>query len=194
MPRERKPTEQRRNRGTKDIGTVRPREGLVPQAPRDWKESTRKAWRNFWESSVASVIDPKSDMAAIIRLFSMYEEREALVPLMQSAPLVKGSQGQLRLNPLGARIDQLDASITALEDRFGMSPKARLSTGMQIEKEPSKTTKPSESHYSHLRAVGETPRCHDNPNAPASFRRSGGWYSIEAARTTIPSRSQGESS
>ena len=153
MPRERKPAEQRRHRGTKDIGTVRPREGRIPQAPRGWKESTRKAWRAFWKSSVASMIDEKSDMTAIVRLFSMYEEREALVPLMQNAPLVKGSQGQLRLNPLGSRIDQLDASITALEDRFGMSPKARLATGMQIEKEQGRAESQTQSHLAVVRRM-----------------------------------------
>lgn len=134
MPRQRKPPEQRRHRGTRDIGIVSPREGAVPRAPTEWSKETKKAWRGFWKSSVASVLDEKADMPAVIRLFSLYDEREHLAPLVRATPLVKGSQGQLRPNPLVAHIGQLDAGITALEDRFGMSPKARLQTGMQVEK------------------------------------------------------------
>lgn len=152
MPRQRKPPEQRRHRGTKDVGEIRPRTGRVPTAPTEWAEATKKAWRDFWKSAVASVVDEKSDMPAISRLFTLYDERDKLAPMIQNAPLVKGSQGQLRLNPLCSRMEQIDAGIASLEDRFGMSPKARLSTGMQLEREvPTRTQAVSDRR--HLQVV-----------------------------------------
>lgn len=44
--------------------------------------------------------------------------------------LVPGSMGQLTLNPLLKYAESLQKEIRALEDRFGMSPKARMALGI----------------------------------------------------------------
>jgi len=44
---------------------------------------------------------------------------------VDKAPLVKGSHGQLMLNPLNRRIRELSEEIAKVSDRFGMNPMAR---------------------------------------------------------------------
>ena len=43
-----------------------------------------------------------------------------------------GSQGQPVLNPLGRQLSSSDAESRQLEDRFGLTPMARLRLGVQI--------------------------------------------------------------
>ena len=50
----------------------------------------------------------------------------------RKARLVEGSQGQPRINPLFTTIATMDAEIRQLEDRFGLSPRARLALGIQL--------------------------------------------------------------
>jgi hypothetical protein len=42
---------------------------------------------------------------------------------------LKGSQGQPRLNPAAKYVLELEGSVRALEDRFGLTPKAGCSWG-----------------------------------------------------------------
>ena len=46
--------------------------------------------------------------------------------------MVVGSQGQAVLNPLYSAMLKIDAEIRQMEDRIGLSPKARVSLGIQI--------------------------------------------------------------
>lgn len=46
--------------------------------------------------------------------------------------MTTGSTGQLALHPLYKHVSTLDEKITALEDRFGLTPLARLKLGAQL--------------------------------------------------------------
>ena len=45
---------------------------------------------------------------------------------------MKGSQGQPVLNPALRAVTAFDTSILALEDRLGLTPRARLQLGIQL--------------------------------------------------------------
>jgi P27 family predicted phage terminase small subunit len=85
----------------------------------------RESWITFWRSPLAEhVID--TDATALRRLFRMYEQRERYLEQANEETLSLGSTGQIVLHPLVKEVDALDAKILALEDRFGLSPMARL--------------------------------------------------------------------
>ena len=130
-----KPASRRVRTQTRDIGLV----SIAPAAkapppphPATGKKllkQTVDAWTSFWESELASLVKP-SDTPALVRLFRMYDTRERFERLVLAQPMVPGSMGQPKVNPAAAEVASLDTRITALEDRFGLSPAARLKLGI----------------------------------------------------------------
>lgn len=105
--------------------------GDFPPPPMGLRESVTTAWVAFWESPLANHVIT-SDYMALRRLFEMYERREEFDAEGMREPVSVGSQKQEVLNPLLKAVDVLDAKILALEDRFGMSPMARLKLQVQL--------------------------------------------------------------
>jgi len=104
----------------------------VPGPPRSLLAVTRKSWEAFWTSEVAAAVDASSDMPAIVRLFTLLDERERALRIYRRARLVSGSQGQPVLSPAFKAIAVLDSEIRQLEDRFGLTPRARAALGISI--------------------------------------------------------------
>lgn len=115
----------------------------VPPAPTGLLNVTKDRWSTFWRSPPARLV-LSSDGFALERLFRLYDERERSYRTVRApardaegrvirgrgSRLVEGSKGQPRLNPLLTVIPTLDAEIRALEDRFGLTPLARLRLGV----------------------------------------------------------------
>ena len=89
-------------------------------------------WDQFWTSDLATAIDVKSDLNTVIRLATLIDERERIYKQAKKDRLVVGSKGQVVLNPLYSALLKIDAEIRQMEDRIGLSPKARVSLGIQI--------------------------------------------------------------
>lgn len=98
--------------------------GVVPL------EGTVEAWDRLWRSDVVSVVDLQSDMESVVRWASLLDERERALRAFRRKRLVEGSQGQAVLNPLWNVVRGCDTELRALEDRIGLSPKARLQLGI----------------------------------------------------------------
>ena len=127
----RKPAERRQGRGTVDVGLV-PSAGVAvaPSADPQWTDGTVERWQDFWGSPLSAQVEA-SDYGALRRLFWLYDEIERLiVALGKSGRVVAGSQGQPRANPLYKQVSEFQAECRQLEDRFGLSPKARLALGI----------------------------------------------------------------
>lgn len=128
----------RRQRRNKSGGTgglqLRPRLALeqVPPAPKHFLAVTVEQWRRFWMSDVARLADVETDNVALTRLFTLYDERERAYRAFRKKRLVKGSTGQLAINPLWKHAAIQDAEVRSLEDRFGVTPQARLRLGIQF--------------------------------------------------------------
>jgi P27 family predicted phage terminase small subunit len=128
-----KPAQRRQGTARRDLGLVEaPAVPDIPAPPRGLLKTTREAWAAFWSSPVAAAVDRVSDLATLVRLFELRDERERCWRAVRSERLVLGSKGQPALNPLCRRVSTLDREITALEDRFGLSPLARLKLGVQF--------------------------------------------------------------
>ena len=109
-----------------------PHVGESPEPPPKLLKTTRDAWAAYWASPVASVVDRASDMPAVRRLFTLYDERERCLRSARTSRLVAGSQGQPVLNPLYRHMSTLDAEVRMLEDRFGLTPAARARLGITL--------------------------------------------------------------
>ena len=134
MPAQPKPPGQRRRRNAgqpqwKEL-PVEGRKGSAPPLPDlDWLDETLEWWDTIWSSPMATVWQP-ADVDPLTRL----------ARLRDADARGEGSPTAL-------------AQITALEDRFGLSPKARRNLQWEIsaaESAPA-ATKPSKRR---LRAVG----------------------------------------
>lgn len=127
---------QRRNKpGGRGRGMqLRPRlvAAEVPRCPQYWLIETRNQWVRYWMSDVARVADIDTDAAALTRLFTLYDERERSYRAYRKKRVVKGSTGQPTVNPVWRHAAKLDAEIRSLEDRFGVTPQARLRLGIQL--------------------------------------------------------------
>lgn len=134
MPR-RKPATARQNRETRDIGLVRLRQHGVPPCPklngRPMLVCTQRAWASFWSSDVAGLV-LDADRPALDRLFGMYDMRERMQRTGLAEPFSAGSTGQLVVHPALKEVASLDARIQTLEDRFGITPAARLKLGIVL--------------------------------------------------------------
>lgn len=129
----RKPAEKRQGRGTADAGLL-PRHADVelPAADSAWTVGTVERWSAFWGSPLAGQVE-QSDHGALRRLFWLYDEVERLIEAIgQTGRVVAGSQGQPRANPLYKQVQEFQAEARQLEDRFGLSPKARLALGISF--------------------------------------------------------------
>lgn len=157
MPRPRKAPELRQNRATKDLASVDSGSSVVVHAPfgvpevpapdSGWLKATVEAWDDLWASPLASEIKG-TDMPALRRCFEWRDEQvrcrrraKALRKLATGEPMVPGSKGQPVANPLfdvaKAADDEalaIETRIVALEDRLALSPKARLTLGVTVQK------------------------------------------------------------
>lgn len=116
MPAQPKPPGQRRRRNAgqaqwKQLPAEGPR-GSAPKLPSKkpaWLKSTREWWVTIWASPMATVWEP-ADVDALVRLARMRDEDAR--------------------NGVGSSVL---AQMTALEDRFGLSPKARRALQWEIQ-------------------------------------------------------------
>lgn len=136
MPPKKTP-DRRQGRGTADIGLVEAeRVAEVPPPPHQGTgkrllAETVEAWEAFWGSELAT-LTKVSDHPALVRLFRLYDVRTRLERLALASPMVEGSKGQPRVNPVLGEMAALDGRILQLEDRFGLSPAARLKLGVSF--------------------------------------------------------------
>jgi P27 family predicted phage terminase small subunit len=129
-----KPSErrQRRNAPSAAIVALPVQPMVLPDAPGGVLSVTRQRWQAFWRSPLAGAVAVDSDLPALERLFSLYDERERAYRAYRRERLVTGSQGQTVLHPLGRMMGVMDSEIRQLEDRFGLNPLARARLGITI--------------------------------------------------------------
>jgi P27 family predicted phage terminase small subunit len=125
-----KPADQRQNRITKNVVVALNSRFAPPVASEGWRPGTVDRWDFFWQSKLASNVEP-SDEGALRRLFRLYDELDRLWDAVEeTGRVVEGSQGQPRPNPLFKQIETFQAEARQLEDRFGLSPMSRLKLGV----------------------------------------------------------------
>lgn len=122
----------------KAIGQIARRTGvavIVPPCPsvlagKEPLPETVDAWERLWSSDVAAVLELDSDMETVVRWASLLDERERTFRAFRLRRMVEGSTGQPVLSPLWQVVQSCDRELRALEDRIGLSPRARLNLGI----------------------------------------------------------------
>lgn len=130
------PERRQRRNAAKDLAVVAEAAVGVPEPPAPpagMLKVTRARWVDYWASPVAKLADPVSDLPALERLFRLYDDLErSNAAVKKSGHMVPGSQGQAVLNPLLRHIQATQAEVRQMEDRFGLSPRARLSLNLTL--------------------------------------------------------------
>lgn len=95
-----------------------------PRPPPNLLKATRDAWDAYWRSDVAGLTQ-EVDLPALRRLFRIYDQFDRAMAIVQKAMAVKGSTGQIRVNPLADYAAKLDTQALRLENELGLTPLAR---------------------------------------------------------------------
>ena len=111
-------------------GAVSPSE--IPMPPGGLLPTTVMSWNTYWTSELARAVTLPTDLPALHRLFRYYDDLERSWEIYLRDPEVIGSTGQTRISHFAKHIAELEPMIRALEDRFGLSPKARLELGVTL--------------------------------------------------------------
>ena len=136
-----KPAAKRQRRNRRDVGSVEAKalrpviageQPSMPEPPPKMLVATKADWAEFWAGELATLVKP-ADMPALRRLFILHDERRRYMNAAQKDGRIQlGSTGQLAIHPLLKHISTIDSQITALEDRFGLTPMARLKLGVNF--------------------------------------------------------------
>lgn len=133
MPKD--PEKRQRRNAAKDLAVVTEAadSSEVPTSPAGLLKATRDRWVDYWSSPVAKLADPVSDLPALERLFRLYDDLERTNrTVREQGHMVLGSKGQMVLHPLLRHTQVTQTEIRQLEDRFGLSPRARLSLNVTL--------------------------------------------------------------
>ena len=103
----------------------------IPRARSTWPKTVQGEWRAFWKQDVGRLITDSS-LPALFRLFDLKSERAEIAGLIGGAFLVQGERGGQSVHPLIRPLRQIDNEIRQCEDRFGLTPVARLRLGVQV--------------------------------------------------------------
>lgn len=123
----------RRNKPTPaDSIAVIHADAAVPAPPAEISEAAKAEWASLWASPLAKTYDIRSDVAALRRLFKLRHKLAVYEQLPLDEEVVTGSTGQMVMHPLVKQADSLRSQIVQLEDRFGLSPIARLKLGVTL--------------------------------------------------------------
>ena len=133
MPAHLKPADRRQRRNKKT--NVVPFRSVakakkIPAPPEKLLKVNRESWKRYWNSQLAQVVEPDTDLPAITRLWTIYDLRERAHRAYRRQPMIEGSEGQPVENPAGRAMRSYDAEIRQMEDGLGMTPRARLQLGI----------------------------------------------------------------
>lgn len=129
------PERRQRRNAAKDLAVVTEASAgpEPPTPPTGLLKATRERWADYWTSPVAKLADPVSDIPALERLFRLYDDLDrSNRTVREQGHMVRGSKGQMVLHPLLRHTQVTQAEIRQLEDRFGLSPRARLSLNVTL--------------------------------------------------------------
>jgi phage terminase small subunit len=105
----------------------------TPEADPQWLAEIRYDWEAFWVSAVARHMDP-IHVPALKRLFTYRSQWLELKHEVEKADtnLVKGSTGNMVLNPLIRAMRDTETQINVLETQFGMTLKSATQLGIEL--------------------------------------------------------------
>lgn len=134
MPPQRKPDEERQRTNTEDLEQITPDnvEVVAPEPAEHWLAATVIEWWSWWGSPAARYISPESETAIVCRMFDLLDRAAVCEEAAVGCFLVKGSTGQMVINPLLKYAQSLRDEARKDEATLGRGPKHRLSLGVKL--------------------------------------------------------------
>jgi hypothetical protein len=126
----RKPASRRQNTITRDLG-VATSAGKAPSMPRGLCTAAQGAWGNYWCDGVSGVIRT-SDHTMVLRWVRNLDRLHRLAAEADRSPMVPGSKGQPKINPIYQFMLKLEVSIREDERQLGIGPYNRLRLGLAL--------------------------------------------------------------
>jgi hypothetical protein len=126
----RKPPGKRIRTTTRSIGVLSAT-GKAPPMPRGLCQQVIDAWTGFWSDVVSGAMRP-ADTAVAARWAKNFDRYLRLIAQADREPMILGSQGQMRPNPLYRLAMLLEASIRVDEAQMGIGPLNRLRLGVAL--------------------------------------------------------------
>jgi hypothetical protein len=102
----------------------------VPKAPAGVRDKTKREWGKFWRSPIGQLIDLDIHLPTVRRLFQLRDQFDRAEEVVRQAPVVKGSVGQVRVNPLADYMLKLETAIVRLEVEFGQTLSSQYRLGL----------------------------------------------------------------
>ena len=131
MPPRPKPQSQRQRRNAGGLTIVPGRTlSVAPSPPDGLLPEIEAAWHGYWTSEMAQLVTTQTDLPGLRRLFRYYDDQERAWAIYRANPEVVGSRGQTRISHFARHVRELEPLISALEDRYGLSPRSRLELGV----------------------------------------------------------------
>lgn len=124
----------RRQRPKRDMGVeigVLDKPGVAPEMPRGLCGVAKDAWDSYWADVVSGVMRT-SDLGLALRWIKNVDRYHRLSAVADAEPIVSGSTGQQRANPLYDLVFKLEASIREDEKQLGIGPLSRLRLGTAV--------------------------------------------------------------
>ncbi len=125
-----KPAERRQRRAHRDLGAIGAA-GKPPRMPQGLCRQAQVAWNGYW-GDVVSGVTRDSDTTLVLRWVKNLDRYHRLLAVADRSPMVKGSTGQQRANPVYALALQIESSIKDDEKQLGIGPLNRLRLGVAL--------------------------------------------------------------
>ena len=118
----------RRNKSAKVVDLRLVRDNAIRPGPprKEWYKEVKDWWEEFWQTPELVLGLGTIDVYSLRRLGDLYDLREQARRKVRKTPVVVGSTGQPQEHPSRRSFSAHSQEIRQLEDRFGLSPKARL--------------------------------------------------------------------
>lgn len=120
----------RRHAQLRSVNTV-PTEA-PPPAPGGLSADGAGVWERLWQSKLACAWNRETDLCALTRYVLNLDKWLQYEAMVARVPMVKGSKGQLRANPLATRMDALEGQLRFTEEQYGLTPASRIRLGLEI--------------------------------------------------------------
>lgn len=91
-------------------------------------------WEGIWLTTTAEVWNSDRDLylPALYRWIRLQDQLGLAHRAVQRLPMVAGSKGQMRRNPVFDSIPKLEDMIRRLDDQLGMTPLSRVRMGLPV--------------------------------------------------------------
>jgi P27 family predicted phage terminase small subunit len=114
---------------SKEPKPVAPVVSSAPPPPAHFDREAVELWDILWTIGVG--VYAQAHVPTIQRYVELQQRRREFLAVIEAEGwLVTGSQGQPVLHPIARQLSDVEAKLTSLEDRLGLSPEASLRLGI----------------------------------------------------------------